>query len=251
MLPSLYHAHNNLHADDLPFWLALAESQGGAILELGCGTGRVLAQLSAVSEDLYGLDRDRAMLKFLIGNTPAAARPETKIFQADFTRFHLGIRFNLIILTCNTYSTLSADLRHALLDMVVFHLHPGAVFAASIPNPILMRRLPRQAEPEVEEVFPHPEHGEPVQVSSAWARSGRRMTITWYYDCLMADGSAERIQYHVAQNIIPVDTIVGEFRSAGLRVTELFGEFDGSAFTDQSAYLILVARKKGESSFAR
>ncbi len=245
MLPSLYHAHNSIHSDDLPFWLELAERQGGPILELGCGTGRVLSHLSAVSGGLIGLDRDRAMLKFLADNAAVSALSKTHIFQADFTKFHLGIRFNLIILACNTYSTLTADLRQGLLERVAFHLHPGGMFAASMPNPILLGKLPRQAELEVEDVFPHPEHGEPVQVSSAWVRSNRQMTITWLYDCLLADGSVERIQYQVLQNIIPVDTIIDEFHSAGLRVIGRYGDFDGSAFTDESADLILVSKEGG------
>ncbi len=251
MLPSLYHAHNSLHSDDLPFWLELAERQGGPILELGCGTGRVTSHLSAVSGEIFGLDRDRAMLEFLIANTPASAPQKTQIFQADFTKFHLGSRFNLIILACNTYSTLTADLRQELLDAVTFHLHPGGMFAASMPNPILLRKLPRQAELEVEDVFPHPEHGEPVQVSSAWVRSKRQMNITWLYDCMQADGSVERLQYQVLQNIIPVETVSDEFHSAGLRVKERYGDFDGSAFTDESAYLILVSSKEGESSVGK
>jgi ubiquinone/menaquinone biosynthesis C-methylase UbiE len=45
MFPQLYHIHHNAHTEDLPFWLKLAQQQGGPVLELGCGTGRVLIPL--------------------------------------------------------------------------------------------------------------------------------------------------------------------------------------------------------------
>ena len=46
MLPSVYHAHHNRHLEDLPFWLDLAAQTGDPLLELGCGTGRVLIPLA-------------------------------------------------------------------------------------------------------------------------------------------------------------------------------------------------------------
>jgi len=40
--PALYHCHHKNVTEDLPFWQTLARWQGDPVLELGCGTGRVL-----------------------------------------------------------------------------------------------------------------------------------------------------------------------------------------------------------------
>jgi SAM-dependent methyltransferase len=249
MDPLLYHTHNSLSSDDLDFWLGLVKRQPGAILELGCGTGRVLSHLVQASAPIYGLDHDFAMLKFLKNNIPLLLLPKVHIFQGDFTRFHLGLRFDQIILACNTYSTLTDRHRAEMLECVQHHLHSKGIFTASMPNPIALTRLPRKADLEVEEIFPHPADGEPVQVSSRWSRSKSQMTITWVYDCLRPDGSVDRLQYEVLQHIIPIEKILSEFQSAGLEVTEMYGEFDGSPFSDDSSYLILVSNKMISGEF--
>lgn len=249
MFPKLYHTHNSLSPDDLDFWYQLAESHQGPILELGCGTGRVLSHLAQTIGPVYGLDHDFAMLKFLTEITPAPLLSNISIFQGDFTKFHLGMRFDLIFLACNTYSTLANRQRVEMLERVYFHLRPNGTFATSMPNPVALKRLSRQSDLEVEEVFPHPTDGEPVQVSSAWMRSGSQLTITWIYDHLQPDGNVDRLQYDVIQHIIPMETILDEFQSAGLKVIRIFGEYDGSPLTNESDHLILVSTRSGNSLF--
>ena len=62
MLPLLYHAHHNRYKEDLPFWLELAARHGDPVLELGCGSGRVLLALAQDGYQVYGLDNDPGML---------------------------------------------------------------------------------------------------------------------------------------------------------------------------------------------
>ncbi len=80
-----------------------------------------------------------------------------------------------------------------MLDRVSVHLNTNGVFSASMPNPEYLKRLPKNAEPEIEETFPHPLDGEPVQVSSAWTRTQNRVIITWFYDHLLPDGRRRSI----------------------------------------------------------
>src|SRR5687768_12920179 len=46
---------------DVPFWRRLAAARGGPVLELGCGTGRVLAPV-ARRLPIVGVDRSAPML---------------------------------------------------------------------------------------------------------------------------------------------------------------------------------------------
>ena len=65
MFPVLYHSHHNPYQEDIPFWSALAEETQDPVLELGCGTGRVLTHLIQDQRHVYGLDNDLEMLTFL------------------------------------------------------------------------------------------------------------------------------------------------------------------------------------------
>jgi SAM-dependent methyltransferase len=242
MFAQLYQAHHNLHNEDLPLWLELAARQNGPILELGCGAGRVLLALARAGYTTYGLDHDLEMLTLLQLKTGPNLTSRCYFFQADMAAFHLAIPFALILLPCNTLSTLSADTRRAALAHVRQHLSPDGLFAAHLPNPVFLARLPRRGDAEIEEIFPHPVDGEPVQVSSSWQRSAGHFTNTWHYDHLLPNGHVERLTTQACHMLLPVVSYMDEFRQAGLVVRELYGDFDQSPYTEGSPSLIILAK---------
>ncbi len=91
--PDLYHAHHNRHLDDLPFWQGLAARQGGLILELGCGTGRLLIPLAEAGYRLVGLDYDAGMLEALQARLPATSAERVGLVQADLRAIPAGPPF--------------------------------------------------------------------------------------------------------------------------------------------------------------
>jgi SAM-dependent methyltransferase len=241
MFPLLYHTHHSLHMEDLPFWQGLAGQHRGPILELGCGTGRVLLTLLQAGHVVYGLDNDLEMLRFLKGCLPLEQQGNVPVFLSDMACFHLAGRFPLIILPCNTWSTLPAEKRQAALGCIRAHLAPGGAFALSLPNPVALEEMPKRGEEEVEETFSHPRSGFPVQVSSAWRRSKSHFTVAWHYDHLLPDGQVERLTAQVGHSLEPPEVYVQELEQAGLQVCALFGDFDQVPFTAESPALILVA----------
>ena len=245
--PALYHAHHSHHQEDLPFWLALADSasksHGIPILELGCGTGRVLLPLAKAGHTVFGLDNDRAMLRFLSARLTPDEQRMIHLVQADMTQFHLEIQFGLILLPCNTLSTLSRTALWRLFARVSHHLSPGGIFAASLPNPQLLLHLPKKSEAEFEEAFPHPLDGGPVQVSSAWQRAQQIFSVIWYYDHLLPDGRSEHLEAVVQHQIEPVQFYLHGLKEVGLDSLQLFGDFDRRPYRRASSSLIIIAMK--------
>ncbi|HSB66003.1 MAG TPA: class I SAM-dependent methyltransferase, partial [Anaerolineales bacterium] len=148
MFPELYHAHHNRHLEDLPFWLALATQTSDPILELGCGTGRLLLPLAQAGFRCVGLDRDLGMLRYLHANLDPSLMAKPHCIAADISHFALQEQFPLIILPCNTFSTLATQQRRDCLSRVHKHLEPGGIFAVSLPNPELWRELPTPSDIE-------------------------------------------------------------------------------------------------------
>lgn len=244
MLARLYHAHHNAHQEDLPFWLDLARLQGDPILELGCGSGRVLLPLAQAGHFVLGLESDPDMLVVLRENVPPALAERVGTIQADMAAFELGQQFALILLPCNTFSTLTAEARRATLDCVQRHLAPQGLFAVSLPNPTLLRKLLGRSQPEVEESFPHPLDGEPVQVSSSWVRTTGHFVVRWDYDHLLPDGNVERFSMQARHALLSTDDYIAELEAAGLSQAALYGDFDRSPYSHQAPYLIVTARRK-------
>ena len=239
----LYQAQHRDYTADLPFWLGLAAQQGSPILELGCGTGRVLITLAEAGYRVYGLDIDPAMLDICSSEIPARLQDRINTFQADMTAFHLETHFPLVILPCNTYSTLDLAERNAVLNCLQQHLLPGGHFAFSIPNPALVAQLTPTDQPEIETHFPHPESGNPVQLSYEITRSPGLLTLVWHYDHLLSDGQVKRFSHRVNHQMTTTHQLLAEIESQGLSLVSTFGDFDGSLHKPDSPDLIVVARQ--------
>jgi SAM-dependent methyltransferase len=235
--------------EDLPFWLSLAKAQNGAVLELGCGTGRIFLPLlqsqTAAGQLLVGLDSDADMLHFLKERLPEKAAETVLLIQMDMSVFRFGTRFSLILLPCNTYSTLTGEERRATLAHAYAHLKPGGLLAVSVPNPAALTYLPAYGEPELEETFEHPIDGLPVQVSSYWEKDAASFNLYWQYNHLRSDGSVEEITTRTQHKIVPVQDYLDELQTAGFSRTTIYGDFDHSPYTEQSPTLILLAQSEG------
>ncbi len=237
----LYDAHHRRHTEDLAFWQKLATRYGDPILELGCGTGRVLLELAQSGHQMTGLDFDPAMLAILRQYLTPEIKPRVALLLSDMRNFHLACAFSLVVLPCNTYSGFCAQERESILQCVRCCLRSGGAFVASLPNPRLLRHLPIRAVAEIEEIFPHPRDGEPVQVSSAWHRQATCITFTWHYDHLLPDGGVERLTTQVSHQLTSSEDYICELRAAGFSSIDSFGDFDSTPYTADAPYLILLA----------
>lgn len=86
---------------DLPFYLELAKKSRGPVLEIGCGTGRILLPIARAGISIHGVDGSAAMLKILKSRI-AAESPEIRkrihLRKGDMRRFRLGRKFPLVLM---------------------------------------------------------------------------------------------------------------------------------------------------------
>jgi SAM-dependent methyltransferase len=117
-------------------YLARHLPQARSLLELGCGTGAVLAGLSRVPS-LTGLDRSPQMLA-----RARATLPEARFVRAGMTAFELGERFDAVICVFDTVNHLPRfELWQALFERAAEHLHDGGLFAFDVNTVGQLRRL--------------------------------------------------------------------------------------------------------------
>lgn len=109
----------SMRFDDIGWYRRLAMATGGRVLELGCGTGRILLPLAAAGIDVVGLDRSLPMLRRLRRDARAFGLPAPLLLQGDLARTGLRGRFDLILAPYSlvTYLTDDAVLAAALADL--------------------------------------------------------------------------------------------------------------------------------------
>jgi SAM-dependent methyltransferase len=148
--PAIWHDVECASYDaDLPLWRSLADAagRGAAILDLGCGTGRVALDLAERGHDVTGLDCEPSFTAALAARARGRdllVRAET----ADARSFSLGgRRFALAIAPMQVAQLLGGSPgRAAMLACVRRHLlEPGGVFAIALADPF--EAIPDDEEP--------------------------------------------------------------------------------------------------------
>jgi len=125
--------------DDTAFYRGLLPSPDARVLELGCGTGRVLAPLADDCRYIHGLDHSEAMLSICrqrLANR-GTGPDRAQVDQADITDFSLGQAFELITAPFRVFQCLTRDQQAAgAMSCIREHLAPGgqAVLTAFNPN---------------------------------------------------------------------------------------------------------------------
>ena len=120
---------------DLALWRVLADTAGGPVLDLGCGTGRVALELAARGIDVTGIDTD-AELVATLQTRARAQKLGVHAVVADARSFKLNRTFALVISPMQVVQLLGGrDGRAQMLAAVRHHLEPGGLFAAALANP--------------------------------------------------------------------------------------------------------------------
>jgi SAM-dependent methyltransferase len=93
---------------DLGFYVREAKNARGPVLEVACGTGRILLALMREGIDVTGIDLSEGMLERLREKAKAAGLAP-KAFRADMRDFSLGKEFSLIIVPYRSFLHLKDD----------------------------------------------------------------------------------------------------------------------------------------------
>ena len=129
--------------EELEWWLRHARAQGGAVLELGCGTGRVLVPLLERGVEVVGIDTSEDMLARLRARCEERGLVPEVHLQA-MQELRLDRRFEMIFVASCTLGLVVEDAElDQVLERVWEHLEPGGLFLPeieSLPDPGAMAR---------------------------------------------------------------------------------------------------------------
>lgn len=137
----LFAAQNDKLTGDIDFYLDLARDRGGKVLELACGTGRILTPLVEAGLEVTGVDISRAMLD-LADRKLQALRPSAwgraRLVCAPMQDFETQDRFDLVLIPARSFQHLTnpADQRKTL-ERVWRCLNPGGMLVIDMFDPRL------------------------------------------------------------------------------------------------------------------
>ncbi|MHA1909587.1 MAG: class I SAM-dependent DNA methyltransferase [Candidatus Thorarchaeota archaeon] len=131
---------------DIKFYPEVAKRYGGPILELACGTGRVLLILAQLGYEITGIDAAEEMFEIArskFEQLPEETQSRVNLQQGSISDFDLGRKFSLIIIPSSFKFNLTTENQLACLKSVRKHLDKDGVF--------ILDHYPGALQPEYEE----------------------------------------------------------------------------------------------------
>lgn len=123
---------------DVAFYVEHAIGSGGPVLELGCGTGRVLIPIAREGLTVTGIDSSLAMLGTCASKLALEAdstRACTTLLLGDMRNFHLQRRFALVVIPFGSFQRLlTMQDQLDCLTAIRSHLHPEGQLVFDLIN---------------------------------------------------------------------------------------------------------------------
>lgn len=232
-----------LERTDVAFYVDEAQKAGGPVLELGCGTGRILLPIARAGISIEGLDGSQQMLERC--RTKLAAEPEpvqerVTLHQLDMLDFNLGAMFAAVIAPFRVFqhlTTIDAQLR--FLATVARHLAPGGRFIFDVFNPrfqILVGAdgTEREDTPET-----------PLPDGRTFRRAYRIARVRWVDQVSESEliyyvGGKRSVQAFEMRWFLPAE-LQHLLARAGFRVRDVYGDFARGPLVDGAPEQVVVA----------
>jgi SAM-dependent methyltransferase len=226
---------------DVEFYRSLAREARGRVLELGCGSGRVLLPIARDGWPCAGLDSSPAMLaRLAAGNPPSNLRA----VRGQMEGFDLpGERFAMVFSAFRAFQhLLTVEEQLGCLRCVRRHLAPGGVFAFDVFAPRL-ERIAQLEEPEAEDARFLDEGVEIARFASVRRNPALQiMDVTFRYERRSAQQAAASEFFTTRMRFFFRYELEHLLARAGFASADFFGGFDRRPYDYFSGETIVVAR---------
>ncbi len=239
-----YDADFRDYHDDVPFLRELARRSGGPILELMCGTGRVLLPLAEAGFTLTGVDVSPAMLAIARANLDAAGlADQVTLIEGDVRDLPLPeSSFAMALVAVNSFMHLEeardqlaalANARRALTRrglLVIDLFNPDPLEIAREDNRLVLDR-------EYELDGRHVQKFVAVDSDAAAQRS----RVTYIYDESDSEGRVTRRTMRFTLRWLYRYELEHLLARAGFTLRNLYGSYELDEYGNGSPRLIAVA----------
>jgi len=232
---------------DIGFYRNIARQFGEPILEVACGTGRVMLELVKLGCEVGGVDSSKALLDVLrkkVEKLPADEKGHIRVKQADMRDFQMERRYRLAIIPASSLLHLpSTKDKEQCLRTVFEHVINGGKVAVDVYNP------------EAEGPEGHLKHastrmdgdGKVIShfISSKFNRAAKTDNTYHFIDVTDKAGATKRVTINYKFYYLFYKDLKKLLEDTGFRDVKLYGNYDLTPFDERkSPRIIAVATKE-------
>lgn len=237
---------------DIDFFVSMAGTFGGPVLEVGCGTGRVLIPTARAGAEIVGLDLSPHMLRVCrehLEREPPEVRSLVRLVQMDMRHFDLGQSFRLATTPFRSFqhlTTVEDQLR--CLSCIYRHLADDGRLILDIFNPWLEALVRDNTGQELshEPEFTTPDGRRVVRCHKFVSRDRANQTSEneLIYYVTHPDGREERLVHGFSMRYLFRFEAEHLLARCGFEVEQVYADYDKSLYGSKyPGELIFVAKK--------
>ncbi len=237
---------------DIPFYVEAARASGGPVLELGCGSGRVLIPIACSGVEIVGIDLSPHMLQVCrdrLHQEPQEVQARAQILEGDMRDFDLDRAFSLITTPFRPFQHLiTVEDQISCLKCVHRHLVRGGRFILDVFNPSLesLTRDDLGEEFGEEPEFTLPDGRRVIRRHKVTERDLYNQVIQaeLVYYVTYPEGHEERLVHSFALRYLFRYEAEHLLERCGFEVRSVYADYDGSPYGSKyPGELIFVAEK--------
>jgi SAM-dependent methyltransferase len=234
----LYDLEHDAFHDDVSFFANLI--QDGPVLEIGCGTGRIVSQLVRQGLEVHGIDTSEPMLA--AARRRVAGLPRAHLHHMNAEKISLPQMFQAAIWPLNVLWHLSdQDAQLRALKQVRAHMLVGSLLVVDLSNPLMIANGEGSAGVQLR--FHSSDDVSEVQgfSSAVDVPSEQLLILTLWYDRIGAGGTVSRSTSVVTLRYMYRFELELMLVSSGFRLGEVYGSYDLDPYTANSPNMLVVA----------
>jgi SAM-dependent methyltransferase len=236
---------------DLPFYLDLADQSRGPVLEIACGTGRVLLPIARKGIEICGVDNSQPMLNVLNQNLASESqvvRDKITVHQGDMRTFRLNLKFPLVMIPFRPMQHMfTVEDQIAALKTAAAHLTDTGILAFDVFYPKFDMIWTRVGEEVAEMEWTPP--SDPTKLVRRFFRKdaidkiNQIFSFTFIFrtyqsgDLILEETEAFRLCYYTSPHLRAL------FLLAGLEPVAEYGSFAKTPLDNSAEQMIFLLRR--------
>lgn len=245
LIAPFYDIEHEQFSEDLGMYHNFAELSGGKILELACGSGRVLLPLAQDGFAVTGVDTSAAMLALARTRLQEAGLNCTLV-QQNISVLNLGQKFRLAFIALGSFGHIATRKAQQLtIAAVRAHLSPGGTFIIDISNADA-RYMEDLGSHMLHQGTWHRDDGTLLThfVSPTSAMDHHLLELTHFYDQHSQGGAVHRTTVTTHLYLFERSEIELLLEQAGFVVKDIYGDYDLGPYQLESPRMICIAEAR-------
>lgn len=233
--------------EDVDLYMNFAELRGGPLLELACGSGRLLLPLAHAGYEITGVDTSARMLdlaRVALETEDVAAR--CKLAQQDMCALQLGKKFHMAFIALGSFGhIITRKAQQQALAAIRAHLTASGTFILDISNEDA-RYMESMGGQMLHQGTWQTEDGSMIThfVSPASSSTMHLLDLTHFYDMHRQGEAVRRTITRTQLYLFERNETELLLEQAGFTIKDVYGNYDLSQYEHDSPRMIFVAEAR-------